>query len=229
MNSIDSNAYQLLMRALGKFLVAFIILGGLFFGCAGTFSYINGWVYLGTIVATLGLGLSTLCRKDKSLLEKRIKTKETDPRQKRFVRISVVLITCIYGLPGLDFRFHWSSVPLAVMIVGEVILLLGYGINLKVMMINSYASRVVEIQDDQNVIDTGLYAVVRHPMYMAIMLVYIGTCLVLASYVALIPCGMMMMVLGKRAINEEKTLMDGLPGYAEYMEKVKHRIVPYIW
>ncbi len=229
MNSIDSKSYQLLMRALGKFLVVFIILGALLFGSAGTFSYVNGWVYLGTIVATLGLGLSTLYRKDKSLLEKRIKTKETDPKQKRFVRISIVLIACIYGLPGLDFRFHWSSVPLVVMIAGEVILLLGYGINLKVMMTNSYASRVVEIQKEQKVIDTGLYAVIRHPMYMAIMLVYIGTCLALASFIALIPCGMMILVLGKRAINEEKTLMDGLPGYGEYMKKVKHRIVPFVW
>ncbi len=225
----DASNPNLLVRVLVKIVFVVAIMAALFFGTAGSFRYLNGWIYLGTITITLGTGATLLYRKDKALLEKRIRTKEKEPAQRLFVILSAFLMIAIYGLPGFDFRFGWSSMPPVLVVIGEVVLVVGYCLNLKVMLINSYASRVVEIQENQKLIDTGLYAIVRHPMYMAISLVYAGTCLVLGSYVALIPCMLMILVLGYRAVNEEKTLMNGLAGYSEYMRNVKYRIIPHIW
>ena len=226
MNSLHEG---LLARVFAKFSIGFVIIGALFFGTAGSFSYINGWVYLGTILAALGIGLFLLYRKDKALLEKRIRIKETDPRQKVFVALSGVLMVALYGIPGLDFRFGWTQVPLAAVVSGEFLLVVGYALNLQVMLTNSYASRVVELQEGQTLIDTGLYSIVRHPMYMSISLVYLGTCLVLGSYIALVPCIMVIVLLGFRAKNEEEMLVRGLAGYSDYMKRVKYRMIPFVW
>ncbi len=229
MDESSISSFKLFIRVMIKFSMVFIIMGTLFFWTAGTFAYMNGWLYLSTILVILGIGLTVLFIKDKQLLEKRIKTKETDSKQKIFVGISILLISLIYGIPGFDFKYKWTHVPLYIVIIGEIILLLGYALYLKVMMINSYASRTIEIQKDQRLIDTGLYSIVRHPMYMSISLVYIGTCLVLGSYISLIPCAFMIILLGFRAKNEEDMLIHGLEGYVEYIKKVKYRIIPYIW
>jgi len=226
---IEKASRKLLIAVLTKFFTVFLVLMILFFSTAGSFSYTNGWIYLGTILITLLVGLVALYRKDKALLKKRIKTSEKDPKQKVFVVLSVILVTAIYGIPGFDYRYEWSNVPIYIVVFGEIILLTGYYLNLKVMLINSYASRVVEIQEGQKLIDTGLYSLVRHPMYMALILIYIGTCFILGSYIALLPCGVMIIVLGFRAINEEKMLTEGLEGYKEYMKKVKYRMIPYVW
>ncbi|HOX11885.1 MAG TPA: isoprenylcysteine carboxylmethyltransferase family protein [Spirochaetia bacterium] len=225
----DKTHSHLLVRVLVKAAFVIAVMAALFFGTAGSFRYMNGWIYLGTITITLGTGITLLYRNDKALLEKRINTKEKETKQRFIVIISAILMTAIYAVPGFDFRFGWSGMPVVLVVAGEIVLIVGYYLNLNVMLINSYASRVVEIQDNQKLIDTGLYAIVRHPMYMAISLVYIGTCLVLGSYFALIPCMLMILVLGYRAVNEEKTLMNGLDGYSEYMKKTRYRIIPYIW
>lgn len=225
----DATHSHLLARVLVKAAFVIAVMAALFFGTAGSFRYMNGWIYLGTITITLGTGITLLYRNDKALLEKRINTKEKETKQRFIVIISAILMTAIYAVPGFDFRFGWSGMPGVLVVAGEIVLIVGYYLNLNVMLINSYASRVVEIQDNQKLIDTGLYAIVRHPMYMAISLVYIGTCLVLGSYFALIPCMLMILVLGYRAVNEEKTLMNGLDGYSEYMKKTRYRIIPYIW
>lgn len=229
MDGSSVSSFKLFIRVMIKFSMVFIIMGILFFETAGTFSYMNGWLYLGTILVILGIGLAMLFKKDRQLLEKRIKTKETDPKQKIFVAISILLICLIYSIPGFDFRYKWTRVPLYIVIIGEIVLLIGYALYLKVMMINSYASRTIEIQKDQKLIDTGLYSIVRHPMYMSISLVYLGTCLVLGSYISLIPCVFMIILLGFRAKNEEEMLIHGLDGYVEYIKKVKYRIIPNIW
>ena len=220
---------HLLARVILKAAFVIAVMAALFFGTAGSFRYMNGWIYLGTITITLGTGITLLYRNDTALLEKRINTKEKETKQRFIVIISAIFMTAIYAVPGFDFRFGWSSMPPVLVVTGEVVLVVGYCLNLKVMLTNSYASRVVEIQDNQKLIDTGLYAIVRHPMYMAISLVYIGTCLVLGSYFALIPCMLMILVLGFRAVNEETTLVNGLEGYSEYRKKVRYRIIPYIW
>lgn len=220
---------QLLIRVITKFLIVFAVIAALFFGTTGSFSFINGWIYLTTILVTLSVGLAVLYRRDRDLLGKRIQTRETDPRQKAFVLVSTVLLLALYGLPGLAFRFRWPLLPLWLAIPGEIILLAGYALNLAVMATNSFASRVVEIQENQRVIDTGPYAIVRHPMYAAVSFVYIGTCLVLGFWASFIPCALVILVLAFRAVNEEKTLLRGLPGYAAYVEKVRFRMLPPVW
>lgn len=229
MKNHDHASQKLLIAVILRFLMGLVIFGVIFFSTAGSFSYIYGWIYLGTISLTLVIGLIILFNKDKSLLEKRIKITEKDPKQKMIVVISVVLITAIYAIPGLDYRFKWTTMPVFLIVIGEIVLLLGYAFNLQVMLINSYASRVVEIQENQRVIDTGLYSIVRHPMYLSIILVYIGTCFILGSYIAFFPCILMIFTLGFRAVNEEKILIIGLNGYKEYMERVKYRFFPYLW
>jgi len=229
MNDLSSYPIKLFIKVLIRLMLAFLLLGALFFISAGTFHYLNGWIYIGTLFITMGTGFTVLFIKDKALLEKRINTSERESKQKIFIAFSSILILAIYGLPGFDYRYSWSQMPKEFIILGEVLLISGYAMNMTVMLVNSYASRTIEIQEKQKVIENGLYAVVRHPMYLSMIPIYIGTCFILGSYVALIPTALLICALGFRAINEEKALLNGLQGYQDYMKKVKYRIIPYIW
>ena len=220
---------RLLILGILRVLVALTVIGAIFFGTAGTLRYMNGWIYLGTFILLMGAGLSILFVKDKALFEKRMRTNERDKSQRIFVIISSILITMTFTIPGLDYRFGWSRVPIWLVIVGDTVLAFSYILYVVVMWQNRYASRVVEIQKEQKLIDTGLYGVVRHPMYMAMTIVYLATPVVLGSYWALIPMILFPVLLGYRAVNEEKLLREGLPGYEEYMRKVKYRIIPFVW
>jgi len=229
MEKLKKSNAKLLLATFIRFILVFIILGTIFFLTAGSFSYINGWIYLCTILITLGSGFILIYKKDKALLEKRLKTNEKEKKQKAFIGIAIVLITSLYTLPGLDYRFKWSNMPIILVIIGEALLLFGYIMNMSVMMKNSFASRVVEIQEKQKVIDKGLYSIVRHPMYLSMILIYLGTSLILGSYYSLIPSVLLFFALGFRAKNEEKVLIEGLEGYSEYMKKVKYRLIPFVW
>jgi len=220
---------KLISAVLARYVVTFIVLGLLFFSTAGTLAYVNGWLYIITMMTVMGLGFILIYIKDKSLLEKRIRTKEKEKQQIIFVVTSGLLILCLFGLPGLDYRYAWSHVPIWAIIVGEVLVIVGYLLNLVAMLENSYASRVVEIQAEQKLIDTGLYGFVRHPMYMAMSLVYIGTPLLLGSYLALILGLLVPFTLALRIQNEEKVLKEGLEGYQAYTTRVKYRMIPYLW
>lgn len=209
--------------------MVFVVLGLLFFLTAGTISFMNGWIYIGTMGVVMGAGFILLYKKDKKLLEKRVRTREKETPQRVFVVISGILVTAMYALPGLDYRFGWSSVPVWLQMLGGGLLVAGYVMNIFVMLQNSYASRVIEIQEDQKLIDTGMYKVVRHPMYMSMSLLYIGTPLLLGSYIGLIPGMLFPFILVLRITNEEKVLKEGLPGYEDYMKRVKYRLIPNIW
>jgi len=167
--------------------------------------------------------------KDPELLEKRINLKEKEKEQKKYVKLSVLLYIVAYVIPGLDFRFGWSDVPLWLVLVSLVMMLCGYAMFMIVMLQNRYASRVIEIQKEQKLIDTGLYSIVRHPMYLAATILYLASSLVLGSYYTLIPMAILPFLLGYRILNEEKILLKGLPGYEKYKEKVKYRMIPFIW
>lgn len=229
MDKIERHSGPLFLRVLLRLLAVLLGLGALLFGTAGSLAYWQGWLYLGTICLTMGLGFALLYRRDKSLLEKRIGTSEKDPAQRLFVALSALLILAIYSLPGLDYRFGWSAVPPALVGLGELLVVAGYALNLAVMLTNSYASRTVEIQEGQRVIDTGPYALVRHPMYAAMIPIYVGSCLALGSYPALIAAALLIVALGFRALREEKTLVEGLPGYADYRRRVRYRFIPFVW
>ena len=220
---------KLLRHALLKFTISMIILAAIIIIPAGTLRYWNAWLYLGSMLVLMTIGLIYLYKYDPALLEKRININEKQKEQKTYVKLSVLLLLTVFIVPGLDYRFNWSHVPLWLIIVSLVIMILSYVMFLGVLIQNSYASRVIEIQDGQKLIDTGLYSVVRHPMYLSASLLYMVTPLVLGSYYALIPIAFLPLLLAYRIINEERLLIDGLKGYKEYAERVKYRLIPNIW
>ena len=228
-NTTNQSGNKLLLKVLTRFLFAFIFIGVLLFIPAGTIKFLNGWLFIGGILLPMTFTLIYFYIKDPELLEKRINMKEREDAQKKYLKLSLILFVVAYIIPGLDFRFHWSDVPMWLVLVALVIMICGYIMFIVVMMQNRYASRVIEIQLEQKLIDTGLYSVVRHPMYLAATLLYVASTLVLGSYYALIPMLFLPFLLALRINNEEKVLLKGLPGYEAYMKKVKYRMIPFIW
>ena len=163
------------------------------------------------------------------LLEKRLNNKEKERAQQGVVALSGLIFPAGFVLSALDFRYGWSGVPSWCVIVASVLFLVGYGLYAEVMRENAYLSRTVEVQQGQKVIDTGLYGVIRHPMYLATMLMFLPLPLILGSFWGLIPFAIYPVVIIIRIINEEKVLTAGLDGYAEYKKKVKYRLIPYVW
>lgn len=220
---------KLLLNALTKFIAGLVLVGVLLFLPAGTFCYFGAWLFMALLfVPMLILGV-VLFLKAPELLQKRLHSKEKESTQKGVVLFSGLLFVGAFIVAGLDFRFGWTAMPRWVTIVASGILLLGYGLYAEVMRENAYLSRTVEIQEDQKVIDTGLYGIVRHPMYLATVLLYLSIPLVLGSWIAfgiflLYPIGIVF-----RIRNEEKVLVEGLPGYAAYKQKVKYRLIPFAW
>ena len=175
------------------------------------------------------LVLAYFLKKDPELLERRMRTKEKEPQQKVIIRLSALLFLAIYLLPGFDRRFGWSSVPTFAVIAADLIILASYGLFFLVMYENRFLSRVVEVDQKQPVIDTGPYARVRHPMYAAVIPLYLFTPLALGSFWAMIPAAFFPLLLIARIFNEEKVLSRELPGYRKYARRVKFRLIPGVW
>jgi protein-S-isoprenylcysteine O-methyltransferase Ste14 len=196
---------------------------------AGSLKFRTGWLFIGVLFTAMIFVLTWLLVKDPALLAKRLKTKEKEKPQKAYLILSIIVLLFTFIIPGLDYRFHWSDVPVPVVVISTVIMMAGYVIFFAVMRQNTYASRVIEIQQGQKLIDTGLYSLVRHPMYLGASILYVPVPLVLGSWYALIPAALIPILLIIRIMNEEKVLVNGLKGYPEYMKKVKYRIIPFIW
>jgi protein-S-isoprenylcysteine O-methyltransferase Ste14 len=220
---------NLLLNGLIKFVGGIIVMGAIIFIPAGTLNFWNGWLYLGTMTVLITFVFIYLKKHDPELLKKRMQMHEKQKEQKLFVKISTPLFILIYIIPGLDYRFGWSHMPVWAVITATVFMILSYIMFLIVMMQNSYASRVIEIQKGQKVIDTGLYSLVRHPMYLAMSVLFPSSILVLGSYYAFIPMIFLPFLLVFRIIHEEKFLIKELPGYKEYTKKVKYRLIPFVW
>jgi protein-S-isoprenylcysteine O-methyltransferase Ste14 len=205
------------------------VLCGILFLPAGTLAYWQAWVYLGILLVPMSFMLLYLLRNDPALLERRMRMREREPEQKLIVKLSYLVFLAVFLLPGFDRRFGWSHVPVAVVVAADLLVLLGYGLFALVLRENSYASRVIEVEQGQQVISSGPYAIVRHPMYLGTGTMYLMTPLALGSYWALFPALLLIPVLVVRIRNEEQVLADGLPGYREYMKKTRYRLVPGIW
>ena len=227
--NIGSPVKHIFIKASIRFFLGFAFIFCLIFLPAGTIRFFNGWLFIAGLLVPMIFALIYLIIKDPELLEKRINLKEKEKEQKKYVKLSVLLYIVAYVIPGLDFRFGWSDVPLWLVLVSLVMMLCGYAMFIIVMLQNRYASRVIEIQKEQKLIDTGLYSIVRHPMYLAATILYLASSLVLGSYYTLIPMAILPFLLGYRILNEEKILLKGLPGYEKYKEKVKYRMIPFIW
>ncbi len=220
---------KLALQALTKGIVGLLLIGGLLFLPAWTLQYAGAWLFLGLLfIPMLILGVVLLLRAP-ALLEKRLNHKEKEKTQRGVVALSGLMFPVGFVLSALDFRFGWSHVPLWLVILASVLFLLGYGMYAEVMRENAYLSRTVEVQEGQRVIRTGLYGVVRHPMYFATLLMFLPMPLVLGSFWGLIPFGLYPVVIVIRILNEEKVLTRELDGYAEYKEQVKFRLLPWLW
>jgi len=219
----------ILIQAVIKALLSVLILGVLIFLPAGTLRFPNGWLFLITLYALMSVTMVYLIKKDPELLRKRLQLKERQKQQNSLMKFTAVFFLLAYTLPGFDYRFGWSQVPLWLVILAEVIMILGYAMFVEVMRENSYASRIIEIQEGQKLIDTGLYGIIRHPMYTAAMLIYLASPFVLGSFYTLIPILLLPVILVIRIRNEEKLLLKELPGYEAYREKVRYRLIPGLW
>ncbi len=219
-----------LLGVAGARLAAGLIgLAVLLFLPAGTFAYWQAWVWLSLLGLPTCLLAAWLLIKDPALLERRTRSREPQREQSLIIRLSLPVLVLVFGLPGLDHRLGWSAVPTAVVAGADAVLLLSYGLFVLVVHENSYASRVVEVEAGQKVVSTGPYAIVRHPMYLAMLMVYAVTPLALGSYWALIPALLIVPVLVARIWNEEAALHVQLQGYADYMQRVRYRLIPGIW
>ncbi len=196
---------------------------------AGTLAYYGAWLFVFLLFTPIFIVGIVLFLRNPALLHKRLEMRERDKEQRGVVSLSGLLLVFSLVLSGFDFRFGWSLVPNAVVVLASVLLLVGYVLYAEVLRENVYLSRVVEVQEGQIVIDTGLYGIVRHPMYLAVSLLYIAIPLVLGSWWALLPMSLCVLLLLVRIKNEELLLHQGLPGYTEYTKRVQYRMIPFLW
>ena len=220
---------KLLISATVKMLFGIALIGAMLFLPTWTFNYFGAWLFIGVLFVPMLLTGIVLFIKAPDLLKKRLDFKEKEKTQSGVIVLSGLMFPAIFVLSALDFRFSWSRVPLWLTIVSAVLFVIGYGIYAEVLRENAYLARTVEVQEGQEVISTGLYGVVRHPMYFATLLMFIPLPLILQSFWGLVPTTVYPVLIVIRIINEEKILTEGLCGYAEYKAKVKYRLIPFVW
>lgn len=196
---------------------------------AGTFRYWQVYLYFSVLVVPMVFVLFYFLKRDPRFLERRTKGTEKVKEQKLIQLINLPIFMSAFIVPGLDRRFGWSDIRPEIIIATNVVILAGYLLIFLVFRQNSYASRIIEIDREQKVISTGLYSIVRHPMYLGVMIMYIPTPLALGSYWGLIPMATLPVALAFRILSEEKVLCENLEGYKEYCLKTKYRLIPYIW
>ena len=206
-----------------------LILGAILFIPAGTLRYWHAWIYMGVLLIPMLFAVRYLLRNSPELLKRRLQTRERERTQRRVIAASWGWFLASFILPGLDFRFGWSSIPVPVVLAGDLVVLLGYGLVIRVFAENRYAARTVQVDEDQQVIKTGPYAIVRHPMYVGVLLMYLASPVALGSYWALIPASFIIPMLVVRIRNEEQVLERDLGGYREYKGETRYRLVPGIW
>lgn len=220
---------MLIINALTKLLLGAGLLGVLIFLPAGTIEYFGGWLFMGVLFVPMFIMGVVMLIKSPELLKKRLDGREKRSEQKGIVKLSGLMFLVGFILSALDFRFGWSDVPLWAMIAAAVLFLVGYGLYAEVLRENAYLSRTIEVQEGQRVISTGLYGVVRHPMYLATMFMFMPLPLILGSFWGLIPFALYPIVIIARITDEEKLLENELVGYKEYKNKVRYRMIPFVW
>ncbi len=220
---------KLLLNALIKYLLGAALVGAMLFLPAWTLDFAGAWLFIALLFAPmLAVGI-ILFIKSPDLLKRRLDSKEKEKAQKGVVALSGLIFPVGFVLSALDFRFGWSHVPLFAVIMASVLFLLGYAMYAEVMRENAYLSRTIKVEDGQTVVSTGLYGIVRHPMYLATLFMFLPIPLILGSLWGLIPFALYPAVIVARILDEEKVLTRDLSGYAEYKTKVKYRLIPFVW
>ena len=220
---------KLFFSAIAKFLLGVTLVGVLIFLPAGTLCYFNGWLLMSILFVPMFFAGIVMMIKNPALLKSRLNAKESQRQQDKVVKLSGLMFLLGFIVAGLGFRFNWYILPKSVSIVASVIFLLGYVFYAEVLRENTYLSRTIEVQENQRVIDTGLYSIVRHPMYSATLLLFLSMPIVLGSVYAFLIFLAYPFIIAKRIKHEEEFLQKELHGYSEYVQKVKYRLIPFIW
>ncbi len=206
-----------------------LLVGVLLFLPAGTFDFWQAWLLIGVLFIPMFCAGLAMLGVNPELLEKRLNVKEREAEQKQVIALSGLMFAAAFIAAGLGIRLGWYVLPAWVSCAAAVIFLIGYALYAEVLKENRYLSRTVEVQEGQKVVDTGLYGIVRHPMYMSTLLLFLSAPLILGSILSFAILLLYIPIIGKRIRNEEKVLERGLDGYLEYEQKVKYRMIPYIW
>lgn len=220
---------KLFLQAITKFILGVVLVGLLIFLPAGTFSYFNGWLFMGILFVPMFLAGIVMMFRNPDLLKKRLKAKEKQEEQSIVIKLSGCMFLIGFMIAGFGVRFGWYMLPDKVTIVSAVVFLLAYILYAEVLRENTYLSRTIEVQENQKVIDTGLYGIVRHPMYSVTLLLFLSMPLVLGSIYSFLVFLAYPFIIAKRIEGEEKFLERELAGYYEYKQKVKYRLLPFIW
>ncbi len=220
---------SLIKKLIIRFSFLPVFLGLLILLPAGTFHYWQVYIYFVVLIVPMTFVLFYFLRKDPKFLERRTKGKEMEKQQFLISILSALIFLTGFIITGLDHRFTWSNVPVFISISADIIILMGYLIIFFVFKQNSFASRIIEVYENQKIISTGLYAVVRHPMYIGVLIMFIPTPIALGSYWGLIPFALLPVSLVLRILNEEEVLSDNLKGYREYCQKTRYRLIPFVW
>lgn len=220
---------KLFLQALVKFFCGVIVIGILLFLPAGTLHWLNGWVFMGILFIPMFCAGIVMMLKNPELLKKRLNAKEQQSEQQLVVKLSGLMFVIGFVIAGLNFRFRWIVLPECVSLIAAGIFLLSYLLYAEVLRENTYLSRTVEVQENQKVIDTGLYGIVRHPMYSVTVILFLSMPLVLGSVISFVIFLTYPVIIAKRIRNEEQVLEADLQGYAEYKNKVRYRLIPFIW
>ena len=220
---------KLFVSAILKFLLGVVLVGAFVFIPAGTLAYTGGIIFMCVLFIPMFIAGLVMMARSPELLTKRLNAKEKEREQSIVVKLSGLMFIAGFVVAGLDFRFGWLELPLVVNIVATVVFVIAYALYAEVLRENAYLSRTIEIQEGQKVVDTGLYGIVRHPMYAVTLALFLSMPLILGSLISFVIFLAYPFIIAARIKNEEKVLTEGLDGYAEYKNKVKYRLIPFIW
>ena len=220
---------KLFIQAITKFILGVLLVGILVFLPAGTFAFMNGWIFMGILFVPMFLAGLVMMAKNPELLKKRLDAKEKQREQNIVIKLSGLMFFIGFIVAGLNYRFAWHILPLWVSIAAAVVFLIAYLLYAEVLRENTYLSRTIEVQENQKVIDTGLYGIVRHPMYSVTLLLFLAMPLVLGSIISFIIFLAYPFIIAARIKGEEKFLAEELEGYKEYQKRVKYKLIPFVW
>ena len=220
---------KVFFQAITKFLIGALLVGALIFVPAGSIKFLNGWIFMGVLFIPMFLFGIFLMFKNPDLLKRRLNAKEKEGEQKTVIALSGLMFISGFVVAGLNYRFGWIVLPNIVTIIASIVFVISYILYAEVLRENAYLLRTIEVEKGQKVVDTGMYGIVRHPMYIVTILLFLSIPLILGSIISFIIFLMYPFIIIKRIRNEEKVLERDLEGYIEYEKKVKYRLIPFIW
>ncbi len=220
---------KLFIKAITRFIAGVILVGALLFIPAGSFNYWNAWIFMGLLFIPMFIAGIILMLKNPILLKSRLDVNEKEKEQKQVIIYSGLMFLTGFIIAGLNYRYSWINISNTTVIISSILFILSYILYAEVLRENTYLSRTIKVQDNQKVVDTGLYSIVRHPMYSITLVLFLTIPLILGSIISFIIFLIYPFIIIKRIKNEEKVLENNLKGYKEYKKKVKYRLIPYIW